>query len=360
MYATLEESGSIEAARRLGAARRGSGSGTASLPVLTDQVCAEAGLWAPEAARRALTQSGGDLAGAVALVRVWAAALPHVEAVPLRADDVHLVRRVSAAFPEIPGGQWLGAAPDLGTRLLTWDDEPTSGTQRDVEEGRVRTDGPDAGAPAAVHAGADDAAGTPCRGTTPRVREQVRDVPLVPVTPVEDGADPARTALVPPFGRTTRLGVLARAETSAAVTLASLVLARSREAVLLEATTAEADVRVPHPRTGEPCRVATVPVTEVEAVVDAEVDGRAGFAVGWGATLGTHERRAIALALLDGALQARDSGTPGAELDEATVLAATDGAATHGFVEHLLLPHYASFASYLDQARRAATPEGTP
>ncbi|WP_250447752.1 carbon-phosphorus lyase complex subunit PhnI, partial [Actinotalea sp. C106] len=191
----------------------------------------------------------------------------------------------------------------------------------------------------------------PSRAATGRVRDLLRGVPVIATEATADGADPARSVLVAPFSRETRLGVLARAETASLVSLASLVLAERREAVLVEGTTSVADLRVPHPRTGVACRVAEVPVAEAEAVVDAEVDGLPGFAVGWGGSLGANERRVIALALLDGALQGGDEAAARLTLDTQTVLAATDGAATNGFVEHLRLPHYASFASYLAQAR---------
>jgi alpha-D-ribose 1-methylphosphonate 5-triphosphate synthase subunit PhnI len=71
--------------------------------------------------------------------------------------------------------------------------------------------------------------------------------------------------------------------------------------------------------------------------------------MGWGATMGTVERRAIALALLDAAMQADGELREPLVLDEQTVIAATDGPATNGFVEHLRLPHYAGFTAYLAQ-----------
>jgi DNA-binding transcriptional regulator YhcF (GntR family) len=93
-----------------------------------------------------------------------------------------------------------------------------------------------------------------------------------------------------------------------------------------------------------------VPITEVEVVLDADVDGKPGLAVGWGASMGTVERRGISLALLDAAMQADGELREQLVLDEQTVIAATDGSATNGFVEHLRLPHYAGFAAYLAQA----------
>lgn len=116
---------------------------------------------------------------------------------------------------------------------------------------------------------------------------------------------------------------------------------------MMELTVEVIAVRVAHPRSGIPCVVAELPVTEVEVVLDAEVAGAPGLATGWGATLGTVERRALALALIDAAMKADGELRQTLVLDEQTIIAATDGAATTGFVEHLRLPHYASFAAYL-------------
>jgi alpha-D-ribose 1-methylphosphonate 5-triphosphate synthase subunit PhnI len=195
----------------------------------------------------------------------------------------------------------------------------------------------------------DSPADAPTRGTTPRVRHLIDSASLVPAPNDGDGDDPARTVLMPPFTRASRLAMLARGETGALVALAALILGRRQEAVMVELTVGIAAIRVPHPRTGIACTVAEVPITEVEVVLDADVDGRPGLATGWGASLGTVERRAISLALLDGAMEADGELREPLTLDEQTVIAATDGPATNGFVEHLRLPHYASFAAYLAQ-----------
>jgi alpha-D-ribose 1-methylphosphonate 5-triphosphate synthase subunit PhnI len=333
MYATLEQTPALTAARALAEA---SAAEVAGLRFLEQQVCAESGLWAPDAARRALAQAQGDVPRAVALVRVWAAALPEAPAMTVDPADVRITRRVSAAYAEVPGGQWLGAAPELASRLLQWDDESTPGEAVDLEST------PDA---------AD--AFPPSRVDCPRVRDLLADLPVVPAPQDGDGADPARTVLRPPLDRASRLAVHARGETASLVALAALVLGRRREAVLAELTTSVVLVRTFHPRTGAPVVVAEVPVVEADAIVDADIEGRAAFAIGWGASIGETDRRAIALALLDGAVQADGGSTP-LMLDEQTITAAVDGSATNGFVEHLRLPHYASFAAYVDQARTPA------
>jgi alpha-D-ribose 1-methylphosphonate 5-triphosphate synthase subunit PhnI len=271
------------------------------------------------------------------MLRVWAATQPHVHALPVSPDDVAIIRRLSSAYPRIPGGQWLGLSPDLIPRQLDWTDDPTS-TPHDRSTDVMRS---------------DSAADAPTRSTTPRVRDLIDSAAVVPAPNDGDGDDPARTVLMPPFTRANRLAMLARGETGALVALAALILGRRQEAVMVELTVGVAAIRIPHPRTGVSCKVAEVPITEVEVVLDADVGGRPGLATGWGASLGTVERRAISLALLDGAMQADGELREPLTLDEQTVIAATDGPAANGFVEHLRLPHYASFAAYLSLGPRA-------
>jgi len=333
MYASMHENDALSAARAIArrvSARPGDQINTTALE---EQVCAEAGLWETAAARRALDQSRGDAAHAVSLLRVWAATQPHLHALPVGPDDVAIVRRLSSAYPRVPGGQWFGLAPELIPRQLNWSDERTPETSPELPS----------------EPGAD----APTRGTTPRVRDLIDDARVVPTPNDGDGDDPARTVLMPPFTRASRLAMLARGETGALVALAALILGRRQEAVMVELTVGIAAIRVPHPRTGLPCTVAEVPITEVEVVLDADVEGHPGLATGWGASLGTVERRAISLALLDAAMQADGELREPLMLDEQTVIAATDGPATNGFVEHLRLPHYSSFAAYMALGPRA-------
>ena len=333
MYASMHENEALDAARTIAVSARGGSE--VSTVIVEEQICAEAGLWEPAAARRALDQSHGDPAHAVSILRVWAATQPHLDAVTVRSDDMVLTRRLTSAYPQIPGGQWLGFAPELRPRQLNWETQPAAGPAPATE------------APTQTMPSAADA---PRRADTPRVRDLIDGAPTV--APDADGAgdDPARAVLAPPHSRDNRLAMLARGETGALVALAAMILGRRQEAVLVELTVAHATVRIPHPRSGIPAAVAELPITEVEVVLDADVDGRPGLALGWGATLGTVERRAIALALLDAALLAAGDLAEPLMLDAQTLIAATDGPATNGFVEHLRLPHYAVFTAYLSQA----------
>jgi alpha-D-ribose 1-methylphosphonate 5-triphosphate synthase subunit PhnI len=342
VYATMRDGAGVAAARAIAGQQRAADLETGQLPVLEDQVCAEAGLWAPDAARRAIVQAGGDVPRAVSLLKVWAATLPHLDSCPVAEADIRIERRVSSAYQDIPGGQWLGYAPDLAPRILSWDDDPV-----------------DVGDSEAVTPVQSIEADAPSRASVPRARDLLDGLALRPEPDDGDGLDPAAGMPVPPLDRATRAGVLAGGETASLVTLASLILGRRREAVLAELTVNTVSVRVPHPRTGRPCVVAQLPVVEAEAIIDADVDGAPGFAVGWGASMGSIERRAISLALIDGAIQADGELDESIPLDEQTVVGATDGSANNGFVEHLRLPHYASFASYVAQARAGTRGEDT-
>lgn len=336
MYASMHENEALDAARLI--ARTRHGANRISTAVLEEQICAEAGLWEPVAARRALDQAHGDPAHAVSILRVWAATQPHLDALTVRPEDVVLTRRLSSAYPQIPDGQWLGFAPELLDRRLDW------GAERDHRDDRqVDTD-------SALSEELPPSSDAPRRADTVRVRDLIQGVSTVTPPPEGAGGDPARAVLMPPYSRTNRLAMLTRGETGALVALAAMILGRRQEAVLVELTVAVATVRIPHPRSGVAVAVAALPITEVEVVIDADVDGRPGLALGWGATLGTVERRAISLALLDAAILADGDLAEPLMLDEQTIVAATDGPATNGFVEHLRLPHYAGFTAYLAQA----------
>lgn len=347
MYATLQASKDLVASSR--AMRNGAGRETrvgTGLDLLCDHICAEAGVWAPDVAGRAVAQAGGDLARAVTLVRVWAATLPGQAALGCGDEEIRVVRRVSAAFAEIPGGQWLGASPDFETRLLDWSDDDPAPTEPGMNASELLPD---------VRAAADaDPAGAPSRAELGRVASFLRAQPGIGIaarTEPSDGPDPFDEPLGPRPSREARLAALARGETGALVALANVALIGRSEAVAGELCVGAASLRVPHPRSGAPVRVAEVPLSEATVLGDAEVDGATGFQPGFGVSVGRIERRALAGAVIDATLE---TGSPVGGMDELRLLGAVDGLATSGFVDHLRLPHFASFASYLDRVRPGA------
>jgi alpha-D-ribose 1-methylphosphonate 5-triphosphate synthase subunit PhnI len=78
------------------------------------------------------------------------------------------------------------------------------------------------------------------------------------------------------------------------------------------------------------------------------------FTRGYGLTFGHGERKAMAMALVDRALRARDLGEErnAPAQDEEFVLSHSDNVQATGFVEHLKLPHYVDFQAELGLIRR--------
>ena len=90
-----------------------------TLPYLVDRVMAEGSLYAPELAALAIAQTGGDLYEAVLLLRAYRSTVPRLAyAEQVAEDDLLVVRRISAAFKDIPGGQVLGPTLDYSHRIL--------------------------------------------------------------------------------------------------------------------------------------------------------------------------------------------------------------------------------------------------
>ncbi len=78
------------------------------------------------------------------------------------------------------------------------------------------------------------------------------------------------------------------------------------------------------------------------------------FTSGYGLAFGGAERKAMAMALIDRSLRAKELGeaaTAPAQ-DEEFVLSHADNVEASGFVQHLKLPHYVDFQSELDVLRR--------
>jgi alpha-D-ribose 1-methylphosphonate 5-triphosphate synthase subunit PhnI len=77
------------------------------------------------------------------------------------------------------------------------------------------------------------------------------------------------------------------------------------------------------------------------------------FTRGYGLAFGHAERKAIAMALVDRALRARElsESADSPAQDEEFVLAHSDNVEASGFVQHLKLPHYVDFQSELVTVR---------
>lgn len=107
---------------------------------------------------------------------------------------------------------------------------------------------------------------------------------------------------------------------------------------------------------GFPVEIGTLQVTECEMIngFTRLPDGEVKFTRGYGLAFGQSERKSMAMALVDRALQADDydeeRSSPAQQ--EEFVLSHCDNVEASGFVSHLKLPHYVDFQSELELLRR--------
>jgi alpha-D-ribose 1-methylphosphonate 5-triphosphate synthase subunit PhnI len=351
---------------------------TERLNLAVDRVMGEAGLWAPDLAARALRQAEGDIIEAAHLLRAYRSTRPRLAAgLVAHADEIEILRRIVPAYRVPPGPQLLGRTLDYVGRLL--DDGTASGpAHRPAAAGgngqashphhpAAGTDGqaghPDHPATASTGEVAED----PARRSPGRLLDLLRSQGMIRDRRRDDDPEPhdvTREPVRPGVPRSARLSVMARAETGALVNLwYRNVLGPDgyiHEITLGEVRHGRLPVRVAHPVTGQPVRLGSVRVTEVEAIedLDGPDEDRGVFDVGYGLCLGHNERKAIAMANLDIAVE-RDGGQSALEQ---SVLMTTDGLDASGFLEHLKLPHYVTFRSMVDRkaAIRAAAERQAP
>jgi alpha-D-ribose 1-methylphosphonate 5-triphosphate synthase subunit PhnI len=312
---------------------------TDRLRLAVDRVMGEAGLWAPELAARAIRQAEGDIVEAAHLLRAYRSTRSRLaRPVTVHADELEILRRIVPAYRVPPGPQLLGRTLDYVGRLLeTADASATAASVTAAVSDGDAEPGPD---------GVDRCPGRLLdllRGENLAVDRRRGDDP----DPFDIAVQPVR----PGAPRSARLSVMARAETGALVNLwYRNVLGPDgyiHEITLGEVRHGWLPVRVEHPLTGRPVRLGRVRVTEAEAIEDLDGDDEARdrFDVGYGMCIGHNERKAIAMANLDIAVE-RDRGRSALEQ---SVLMTTDGLESSGFLEHLKLPHYVTFRSMVDR-----------
>ena len=323
------------------------------LRLAVDRVMAEGSLYAPTLAALAIKQAEGDLVEAAFLLRAYRATLARVDITPpLDTPRMRLIRRISAAFKDVPGGQMLGPTRDYTQRLLDF------GLMRETE---APPDPPRVAVPA----------GAPAQpAPVERVSSYLRREGLLG-EPSDDAPAPVditRQPLAFPLPRSARLQILARGEEGGMLTLAysSMRGFGNVHPTVAELRVGYVPVAVRIPGLGAPVVIGEVLATEVEVIARYGRCGEAGegppaFTLGYGFAFGHNERRAITMAVLDRALATPSSpgmpatpSTPPATApveDQEFVLQHIDGIEAQGFANHWKLPHYVDFQSELDRIR---------
>ncbi|MEG0380614.1 MAG: carbon-phosphorus lyase complex subunit PhnI, partial [Kurthia sp.] len=101
--------------------------------------------------------------------------------------------------------------------------------------------------------------------------------------------------------------------------------------------------------------IGQIKVTEVESFIPITIKNEKNeeeieFEIGYGICYGQNETKAIAMSILDQALENGDNDYP--THDEEFILMHIDSVESTGFISHLKLPHYVTFQSKLDSVRK--------
>ncbi len=314
------------------------------LRLLTSRVVSEGGLYHPKLAALALKQFQGDTLEAAFALRAYRSTKPRLLETPLQdTGNMRCIRRISSAFKEVPGGQFLGATYDYALRLLQLDlanEDPAA--FKSVAKNFLR-----------------DTSEAELPDTFPKVIDALRTEGLLPplVDQRDDPFDITRDPLVFPVPRSAALATMARAETGALLAMAYTNMRGYGDVhpTVAELRVGYLPVMLPHPVTGELMEAGEVLVTECEVVAMYEsgnADDLPTFTLGYGACFGHNEVKAISMAILDRALQKgmRDGPANPSE-DPEFVLLHVDGVDSMGFASHYKMPHYVTFQSDMDRLR---------
>lgn len=302
-----------------------------------DRVMAEGSLYDPDLAAIALLQAEGDVIEAVILMRSFRSTLPRLGySFAARTSEQRVLRRVSATYRDVPGGQVLGRTRDYTLRLLGLT----------LDEGEYEP-------------GNDEAQAAP---EFPALIDFLRNEGLMaepPTDPPEsEPADITREPLRIPAPRSARLQVLARGESGAVLSLAYGALRGYGMAhpYVGELRYGPMPVSISHPITGKRARIGWLPMTEAHMVFPGSgslASDDADMTVGFGISVGRDERKAISMGIIDQNLVRANNDDPNSPIqDQEYVLHHIDSVEASGFVEHLKLPHYVTFQSQLHRSRR--------
>jgi alpha-D-ribose 1-methylphosphonate 5-triphosphate synthase subunit PhnI len=307
------------------------------LTLAVDRVMAEGSLYDRELAALAVKQARGDLVEAIFLLRAYRTTLPRLaESLPVDTDKMQPIRRISAAYKDLPGGQMLGPTFDYTHRLLDFA-LAAEGSRKTVES----------------------AAAAP-QADCPRALDILDREGLIEQIDENDASPPdlTRDPLQFPAERALRLQNLARGDEGFLLALGYSTQRgyANTHPFAGEIRIGDVDVEIVPEELGFAVCIGEIRVTECEMInqFQGTREKPAQFTRGYGLVFGEGERKAMAMALVDRSLRAGELGeerTSPAQ-DEEFVLSHADNVEASGFVQHLKLPHYVDFQSELNLIRR--------
>ncbi|MDX1737750.1 MAG: carbon-phosphorus lyase complex subunit PhnI [Alphaproteobacteria bacterium] len=317
------------------------------------RVMTEGSLYDPDLAALAIKQARGDLIEAIFLIRAYRTTLSRFAyGLPISTSNMQIDRRISATYKDLPGGQVLGPTFDYTHRLIDFD--LASEQQKDSKNSA------DPSEPSHQDARLDR--------EFPRVLDSLlRHEGLIQSeacnsdAPSDSVGDLTREPISFPANRDIRLQNLSRADEGFILSIAYSTqrgYARNH-AFVGEIRFGTVELVIEPEELGFPISIGDMDITECETVnqfTGSKIEPPQ-FTRGYGLTFGQNERKAIAMALVDRALRAREIGEEieSPAQDEEFVLSHSDNIQATGFVEHIKLPHYVDFQAELELVRRLRT-----
>jgi alpha-D-ribose 1-methylphosphonate 5-triphosphate synthase subunit PhnI len=307
-----------------------------------DKAMSEGSLYAPGIAALALKQAEGDGIEASFIVRAYRATQPRrYVSLPVDTRQMRVIRRISGAFQDVPGGQVLGPTRDYTQRLV---DISLLEETTELVAGFFKKIGVQASTPSLP-------------GAFPKVIDLLRREGLLAEPGDRDRklSDITRESISFPCSRSAKLQTLARGETGVMMALAysSMRGFGDIHPYLGELRVGTVPLFINHRAKERPVYLGPVLVTEAE-IISGQYEGDQGIpklTLGYGLCFGHNELKAIAMGVLDRTMQSQAPQRAPAE-DEEFVLYHIDGIESSGFSAHWKLPHYVTFQSTLDRLRR--------
>ncbi|MBC7358244.1 MAG: carbon-phosphorus lyase complex subunit PhnI [Desulfacinum sp.] len=320
------------------------------LGLAVDRVMAEGSLYDRDLAALAVKQAQGDLVEAAFLLRAYRTTLPRFNLCPvLDTGNMRPLRRISAAYKDLPGGQVLGPTYDYSHRLLDFSLMEPQAVSANVVYLVDKVGALPSGMPRLTELLGSDG----LVESSEAARDDEAAVPDITREPLEF-----------PVCRSARLQALARGDEGF---LLGLAYSAQRgfgfrgHPFVGEIRMGYVPLEVELPGVGLKVRIGSILVTECVMLSRTEGAGACeyGFVQGYGLVFGANERKAMAMALVDRALRSRELGEEVRypAQDEEYVLRHCDNVESSGFVQHLKLPHYVDFQAELVHVRQGGGKE---
>lgn len=324
---------------------------------LVYQVMSEASLYDEDLASLAIKQARGSMEEAVFLLRAHRSTLPRLYYSTItETRTMEVERRISSSFKDVPGGQFLGKAFDFKQRFLDFSlfhetkeemlAKKEEYEQRNFDKTKVKLN------------------------ELPRLVDYLVSQDLMKKRPNNDSIpdDITKKKMEFPTSRSQRLQSLTRGQTGAVTSLGYAEIRGfgiGSHPNIGELRVGDLDIHVnpsliseedTYYQTEDSFYIGSIKVTEVEAfcsgTLNGEEESMLGFEIGYGLVFGQNESKAIAMSVLDHALEYADENSRSQSSDEEFVLLHIDAVESAGFISHLKLPHYVTFQSKLDGIRK--------